>query len=69
MVDESSIGVSTPSAAIGSLSGAPPVNEDGGDAEAATPVVVVEELPEETPVRVHLKSIFSSLLDVFLYRV
>lgn len=50
VVDESSIGVSIPSAAMGSLSDAPPVNEDGGDAEATTPVVVVEELPEETPV-------------------
>ena len=50
VVDESSIGVSIPSAGIGSLSDAPPVNEDGGDTEATTPVVVVEELPEETPV-------------------
>lgn len=50
VVDESSIGVSIPSAAIGSRSNDLPVNEDGGDAEATTPVVVVEELPEETPV-------------------
>lgn len=50
VVDESSIGVSIPSAAIGSRSNDLPVNEDGRDAEATTPVVVVEELPEETPV-------------------